>query len=235
MTRSGKLGGAMATFILVPGAGGVAAYWHLVVPILENAGHRAIAVELPGDDPTVGLEGYAERVIAAMGDHQDVVIVAQSLGGFTAAVVAARREVRVLTFVNAMIPSPNERCMKWWSSTGSTKAREEAAAKGGYPKEFDLATYFLHDVPEDAFDRALYEREEAPIVFVDTCHFDAYPTIPIHVLTGRDDRFFPLAFQRRIAKDRLGLEVEEMPGGHLMALSQPAELASRLLAHAKNV
>jgi hypothetical protein len=27
---------------------------------------------------------------------------------------------------------------------------------------------------------------------------------------------------------RLGLDVEELPGGHLVALSQPAELADRL-------
>jgi pimeloyl-ACP methyl ester carboxylesterase len=40
----------MATFVLVPGAGGVAWYWHRVVPILSEARHDAIAVDLPGDD-----------------------------------------------------------------------------------------------------------------------------------------------------------------------------------------
>jgi hypothetical protein len=49
---------------------------------------------------------------------------------------------------------------------------------------------------------------------------------------ARDDRFFPAEFQRRVARERLGLPVDEMPGGHLVALSQPEELAIRLVAYA---
>lgn len=54
---------------------------------------------------------------------------------------------------------------------------------------------------------------------------------PTRVLAGRDDRLFPLEFQRRVAADRLGLEVDEMPGGHLVALSRPGELADRLVGY----
>jgi hypothetical protein len=36
----------MSMFVLIPGAGGVAWYWHLVVPLQERAGHDAIAVDL---------------------------------------------------------------------------------------------------------------------------------------------------------------------------------------------
>jgi hypothetical protein len=38
-------------------------------------------------------------------------------------------------------------------------------------------------------------------------------------------------FQRRVVRERLGLEPDEMPGGHLLALSQPRELARRLDAY----
>ena len=38
----------MSTFVLIPGAGGVAWYWHRVVPLLTAAGHEAIPVDLPG-------------------------------------------------------------------------------------------------------------------------------------------------------------------------------------------
>jgi hypothetical protein len=48
---------------------------------------------------------------------------------------------------------------------------------------------------------------------------------------GRDDRFFPTEFQRRVARERLGISAEEMPGGHLLALSHPAELSTRLTAY----
>ena len=50
------------------------------------------------------------------------------------------------------------------------------------------------------------------------------------MLQGADDRFFPPAFVRRVARERLGVETIEMPGGHLVALSRPDELARRLVA-----
>jgi pimeloyl-ACP methyl ester carboxylesterase len=52
---------------------------------------------------------------------------------------------------------------------------------------------------------------------------------------GRDDRFFPVEFQQRVARDRLGIAADEMPGGHLVALSQPADLAARLIEYAEEV
>ena len=81
----------MSTFILIPGAGGVAWYWHRVVPLLEDAGHDATAVDLPGDDERAGLSDYARIVLELIGERDDVVLVSQSLGGFTAAIVAASR------------------------------------------------------------------------------------------------------------------------------------------------
>jgi hypothetical protein len=39
---------------------------------------------------------------------------------------------------------------------------------------------------------------------------------------------FPLDFQRRIARERLGIEIDVIDGGHMVALSNPAELANRL-------
>jgi hypothetical protein len=48
------------------------------------------------------------------------------------------------------------------------------------------------------------------------------------VVAGRLDRMFPLGFQRRVARERLGLEVDEIDGGHMVAMSDPAQLADRL-------
>ena len=58
---------------------------------------------------------------------------------------------------------------------------------------------------------------------------DGWPDVTTRVIQGSDDRCFPLEFQRRIARERLGVGVETMPGGHLMALSRPEELAALLL------
>ena len=220
----------VSTFVLIPGAGGAASFWYRVVPLLEAGGHTAIAVDLPGADESAGLPEYTDLVLAAMGDGEDVVLVAQSMGAFTAPMVCARRPVQLLVLVNAMIPQPGETPGQWWGHTGSEEACLAAAREGGYPPEIDLDTYFLHDVPAEVL--ASGEASggpEADIAFGQPCAIDRWPDVPTRVISGRDDRLFPLEFQRRLAQDRLGLEVDVVPGGHLAALSYPAALADHLL------
>jgi hypothetical protein len=219
----------VTTFVLIPGAGGSAWYWSRVVSLLKAAGHEAIAVDLPGDDESAGLPEYAQLVVAAVDDRDDVVLVAQSLGGFTAPMVSARVPVHSLIFVNAMVPVPGETPGSWWANTGAAGARDAAAAAGGYG-DFDLATYFLHDVPpEIAAEGEAYQRPEADAVFASQCDFAGWPAVPIRVLAGAQDRFFPAEFQRGIARDRLAVPADVLPGGHLIALAQPALVAGYLL------
>ena len=136
------------SYILIPGAGGMAWYWHRLVGLLEQAQREAIAVDLPGDDESAGLDDYAEVVLREIGQRINLILVAQSLGAFTAAVVCERVSVGKLIFVNAMIPLPGETAGDWWENTGATRARLAAAEAAGYSTEFDLQTYFLHDLPK---------------------------------------------------------------------------------------
>ena len=53
---------------------------------------------------------------------------------------------------------------------------------------------------------------------------------PTAFLLCRDDHFFPADFQRRIVRERLGIIPDEMDGGHLPALSRPADLVDHLEA-----
>src|SRR5262249_56811422 len=96
-----------------------------------------------------GLAECASVVTGAIGGRDDVVLVAQSLGGFTAPLAAARPGVRALVFVNAMIPVAGETPGAWWGNTGWEQARIDAALAGGYRPELDLHTYFLHALPPD--------------------------------------------------------------------------------------
>jgi pimeloyl-ACP methyl ester carboxylesterase len=221
----------MHTFVLVPGAGGAAWLWHRVVPELEARGHQAIAVDLPGDDESAGLPEYAAAIVAAAGDHADIVVVAQSLAGFSAPMACARRPVEQLVLLNAMVPVPGETPGAWWDDTGAVEARVRAAEAGGYATEFDPQTYFLHDVPaETAASGAAHVRDEAAVAFGQPCAIERWPDVPTRVLAGGEDRFFPLGFQRRVARERLGLDVDVVPGGHLAALAHPAQLADHLSA-----
>jgi pimeloyl-ACP methyl ester carboxylesterase len=222
----------LSTFVLIPGAGGAAWYWHRVAGELRARGHEAVAVDLPGADESAGLPQYADEVVAAVAGRRDVVVVGMSMGAFTAPAACARTPVRLLVLVNAMIPLPGETPGDWWGNTGWEPARIAAARAGGYPAEFDLATYFLHDVPAEVTATGEgRDYNEADIAFGQPCAIDRWPDVPTRVIAGRDDRFFPREFQRRVARDRLGLDIDVVPGGHLAALAYPAELAGQLTGY----
>jgi len=217
------------TLVLIPGAGGAGWYWHLVEAELRRHGHDVVAVDLPTDDKRAGLPAYADAVVAAVNGRRDIALVAQSMGAFTVPLVWQRVSTSLIVLVNAMIPQPGETPGEWWGNVGSEQARLDAAQRCGYDTEFDLATYFLHDVPADvATEGEPYQREQADTPFGDVCTFTEWPAIPIKVVSGREDRFFPLDLQLRLARERLGVVADVVPGGHLAALSHPTELARQL-------
>ncbi|RBY88129.1 alpha/beta hydrolase [Blastococcus sp. TBT05-19] len=220
----------MTTFVLVPGAGGRSWYWHRLVAELERRGHEAVAVDLPADDETAGLDAYADAVAGAIGDRAPVTVVAQSMGGLTAPLVCDRRQVEALVLVNAMVPRPGETGGEWWTATGQGRAQAEHWAALGLPGEPDEEQVFLHDVPAEVLATGTDDLAQSGRPFEDPWPLPAWPDVPTRVLAGRDDRLFPLEFQRRIARERLGLDVEEVPGGHCVALSRPVELAEALTA-----
>ncbi|MDQ6850666.1 MAG: alpha/beta hydrolase [Actinomycetota bacterium] len=221
----------MSAFILIPGAGGDAWYWSKLVPELCERGHDAVAVDIREDDPSLGLPEYAQLVVDAIGDRMDVVLVGQSLGGFTVPVVASRQASRAIVLVNAMIPLPGETPGAWWGNTGSSEARAASDREAGRDGTFDVETYFLHDLSDqtkaDAYRAGAREPSATP--FGQPCEFTGWPDIPIHVVVGADDRFFPADFQRRVAKERLGVDADLIRGGHLVALANPSGLADYLV------
>ena len=139
----------MSTFVLIPGAGGTASFWYRVTPLLEAGGHEAIAVDLPGADESAGCPNTPIWSSRPWRDREDVVLVAQSMGAFTAPMVCARGPVRLLILVNAMIPQPGETPGEWWGTPARKRRGVAAARDGGYSAELDLETYFLHDLPAE--------------------------------------------------------------------------------------
>lgn len=224
----------MTTLVLIPGADGRAWYWHRVVPELAARGYEAVAVDLPaGDD--VGLVEYTDAVVDAIGARTGLVVVAQSLAGFTAPLVCTRVPVDLLVLLNAMVPVPGESAGDWWGNTGQDAAWTENAVRTGRGPDptFDLRTDFFHDVPPDVTEEAFAGPPGGPsgTLFAQPWPLEKWPDVPTRFLQARDDRFFPVGFQRRVVQERLGIPVDELPGGHLVALSRPAELADRLVAY----
>ncbi len=224
---------AAPTYVLVPGAGGMASFWHLVRRELDARGLGSVAVDLPADDPAKGLPDYVDVIVDAAAGLDDVVLVAQSLGGFSASWAADRLPTSRIVLLNAMIPLPGETSGEWWDATGSSDARRDHDIREGRDPDanFDLETYFLHDVPADVLASLGDEqRDQTETVFVAPWGLDSWPDIPTTVLAARDDRFFPFAFQQRVARERLGIEAIEVPGGHLAALSHPVEVTDAIVS-----
>jgi pimeloyl-ACP methyl ester carboxylesterase len=227
----------VTTFLLVPGAGGRAWDWHRLVAEQQRRGHQAVAVDLPAADDSAGIAAYAEAVIAAAAGLGPVVLVAHSLGGFTAPLVCDRVPVELLVLVNAMVPLPGETGGDWWTATGQTAAAEAQAEAAGLPHDQnDLGVVFFHDVPEDVAAAAMAEPfEQSARPFADPWPLPRWPDVPTRVVASREDRLFPLRFQRRVAAERLGVEVDELPGGHFVALARPVELADRLEGYVREL
>jgi pimeloyl-ACP methyl ester carboxylesterase len=216
----------MATYVLIHGAGSDSWYWHLVAPELAARGHAVVAPDLPADDDSAGLAEYTDVVVEAIGDRRDLIVVAQSMGGFTAPLVAERVPVDLIVLVAAMVPLPGEPPGEWWANT----RHAVASFDDGDPA--DPVALFLHDLPADVRAEAMaHGREQSGTPFEKPWPLPAWPDVPTRFLLCRDDRFFPAEFQRRVVPERLGIVPDEMDGGHLPALARPAELVERLEAY----
>ena len=222
----------MATYVLIHGAASDSWYWHRVIPELRARGHDVVAPDLPCDDESKGFSEYADTVVKAIGDRQNLIVVAQSMAGFTAPLVCERVPVELLVMLAAMVPLPGEPPGEWWANTGHAEARRKQDERDGRPPDapFDVMTTFFHDVPphviEEAFARGERAQSEAP--FRLAYPLRAWPKVPTRFLLCRDDRFFPAELMRRVVTERLGIVPDEMDGGHLPALARPLELVARL-------
>ncbi len=109
----------MTTFLLLHGSFHAAWNWHKVVPLLEQAGHRGIALDLPGHgrDRTpasrVTLDRCVDEVLEVL-DRLDekAVLVAHSRNGIVISEAAERRPGRIagLVYLAAYLV-PNGRSM----------------------------------------------------------------------------------------------------------------------------
>ena len=224
----------MTTFVLVHGAGDAGWYWHLTAAGLRARGHSAIAPDLPCDNDSASLDDYAGAVADAAGDRPDLVIVGQSYGAFTATLAASRLPTRLLVLLAGMIPVPGERPGEWWSNAGYQQAaNEQARLDGGQTGHDDPLISYYNGVPRPLAEEALRRggRGESSVVWNTPWPLDAWPDVPTKFILAQDDRFFPAAFLRRVAQERLHADPDEIPGCHCAALSHPRELSDLLASY----
>jgi pimeloyl-ACP methyl ester carboxylesterase len=233
-------------FVLVHGAFHAAWCWEPLVGELQDAGHTAIAFDLPGagDDATpvadVTLDAYAERVCGALGtDGPPAIVVAHSMGGIAITQAAARCPDRIaaLIYVAAFLPADGQSLVDLTQlPEGAGDMVQANMVVDGDPP---IAT-MPRDVAREAFygtcpdDRAAWGVERmrpqplAPFVTPLTLGDGTQQGPPRYYVVAAQDRAIPPALQRRMAREGAAAEVVELDTDHSPFLSAPAELAGLL-------
>ena len=213
--------------------------WADLLPAIAEAGHRAIAVDLPGHGEAPADPGYAPHaaVLDAMDalDVERAVLIGNSFGGAVALRVAAVAPDRVaaMVLVSAPAPSvePTAELEAAWEAEES--ALERGDIEGAVAAVVD--TWTLPDAPPGLRDRVAEAQRRA--VELQSDAGDAEPaddplepdssavstlTMPVLVAVGEHDmRDFHLGAEA-LAKELCQAELVVIPhAGHLAPLEQP--------------
>ena len=228
----------MTTFALVHGAFCSASTWELLIPELERRGHKAIAMDLPCDDPAAGCTPYAVTVVEALAGHEEpITIVGHSLGGLTIPLVAAARPIAKMVFLAAFIPRPQlsfrdqfatEDGMFPPSSESTWPVSDEATGLMTWPPERVIPALFPDVEPGLAARAAAGLRRQSPAPHAEVCPLTAWPAVPSAYILCLEDSQVGVDWARRTARERLKTTALELPGGHMPMYSRPADLAEAL-------
>jgi pimeloyl-ACP methyl ester carboxylesterase len=197
-----------------------------------------VVPELPSEDTEAGLEDYADTIDRALASAEDVVLVPHSLGGLVGPVVAARRPLRALVYLAALVPEPGLTFSEQLSASsepvltfaGGRMVDDEG--RSHWPDPDATARIMYADLsPEDAHwaaERLCPQAQKS----------QAEPSPPTpeglraESIVGANDRLLSPAWSRRVARERLGVEAIELPSGHFPMITHPEALADALTAAA---
>lgn len=170
----------------------------------------------------------------AAGEEEDVVLVGHSLGGIVIPLAAERRPVRRLAFVCALIPQPGRSIndvsaeeQPFGSNPGNATIRHPDSSKS-WELEPAIRTFF-HDCDRATAEWAARKlRRQVWTTSQEPCPLETWPSVECQYILCRDDRTARPEWSRRRARDWLGVDAIELPGGHDPMLSRPADLAEVL-------
>ncbi len=227
----------MTTFALVHGAWHDAGCWDQLILELHSLGHETIAMDLPCEDPSATFVDYADVVLSSLNDiDDDVVLVGHSLAGHTIPLVAAKRSVRSLVYVCALAPVPGRSFVEQMRDeptmliAGYELGMEiDGLGRRAWVDEKRARHTFYEDCPDDVAAQAFTRlRPQSPAPYVEACPLQSLPAVPATYVLCSEDRLVNPDWSRRIARERLGAAVIELPGSHSPFLSRPRALAGVL-------
>jgi pimeloyl-ACP methyl ester carboxylesterase len=222
----------MATYFLIHSSGQGPEGWKLLVEQLQQRGHRALTPAFDLNRPDESLTWHTDRLVGALDRSgvalSNVVMVAHSAGGMYLPLVAERRPPRRMVFLAAVIPRPGQSLRQQFQSDPSMM---NPAWVGQNPMKEKVALEFVfHDCPPERLAWSLSTRVffYARRAMDEPCPLKAWPAVPVSYIVCAEDRTITPAWQRRAARDWLGVEPIELPGGHSPIVSRPEALAEVL-------
>jgi pimeloyl-ACP methyl ester carboxylesterase len=229
----------MTTFALVHGGWHGAWCWERLAPFLQQAGHDVVTMDLPSEDGTASFDTYADVVCAALiGCDDDVVLVGHSMGGNTVPLVAARRPVRHLVYLCAIVPDIGRSVA---DQLGDEMEMLNPAYLDGLsvPDEqlrqmwadLDIArTMFYGDCDEPTIKAALDRlRPQSAFPALQPFSLTEFPAVQTTSIVSGEDQILRPEWSRRTARERICAELIELPGDHSPFYSRPSVLAEVLL------
>jgi pimeloyl-ACP methyl ester carboxylesterase len=224
----------MTTFGLVHGAGLGAWCWERLIPELEARGQQAATVDLPLNDPDANAGRLAAMVRNAFSRFDDLVLVGHSISGLIVPIVVSDRPVRRLVFLHAVLPQPSLSLASQIAAESDMFNPEMIAVPPSSWSDQAIVNRFLfHDctpeVARKAFTRLRPRRERRSVLVTEITPLKSWHPVPCSYIICSDDRTINPAWARRAARDRLGVEPVEIPGGHCPMLSRPGDLAEALM------
>ncbi len=216
-------------FLLVHGSTQSPRGYDRLAAALEQRGHRTVAVDLPRDRPEWTAERYAEMAKAQAQELTEPVLVVHSAAGALAPAIAAATGARHIAWLAAVLPEPGRNVLDEIRSDGGMFDAEWRTWTAGLEEAPAETAYFLfHDCDLETLRWALSTtRLWSPrTVFAGTAAAVALPPSTYVLPTG--DRTLTPGWMRRMAKERLGTDAVEVPGGHCPHVSRPEQVAALL-------
>ena len=222
----------MTTFCLLHSSGQGPDGWKLVVHELERRGHNALTPAFQLDKTDEGAGWHADTIVETLKSSgykpADVVCVGHSASGMYLPLIAERWLPRRMVFLAALIPRPGVSIMDQVRTDPSIL---NPAWVGQNPMDDDVAIEFaFHDCPPSRLDWALSTRIffYARRALNEPCPLTTWPSVPAAYIACLEDRTITPTWQRRAAREWLGVEPFEIKSGHCPNVSQPKELADIL-------